>query len=218
MTDTVRYVRHAVRMNVLQFIAAMTGALAWPTAAVTAVLIFRKRLADWLTTRPESLKFGPFELLWAKTAVNTQEALDHTGLLSPRGLDMGEGDTGPKSGPAWSVIQASTPVEAALRRRLLDAGVGVEDEGLTELLRRAVEANLVSGGIVKTCGRGFSGRLRLLSRARRHVRGLPSPPSATRISTHRAWSMRSYKPPLNVRATSCSRRRCERRGARPHSR
>lgn len=63
------------QMGALQFIAAMTSALAWPAIALVAVLIFRRRVSRWFSDRPSSLELGPFKAAWETIAVKaTAEA------------------------------------------------------------------------------------------------------------------------------------------------
>lgn len=56
--------RYGVRVSVLEFIAQMTKALAWPLGAVAVALVFRGQIKALFDRDKGSLSVGPIGLAW----------------------------------------------------------------------------------------------------------------------------------------------------------
>jgi hypothetical protein len=58
-------------------IARLTRSLAWPVAAVVAVIALRKQLAHLMAQRPlQRVKAGPFEVEWDKLAAEAEKEIE----------------------------------------------------------------------------------------------------------------------------------------------
>lgn len=106
-------------MSWLDFIARMTGSLAWPMVAVVVVLILRKPIITMLTTGPlKRIKAGPLEVEIDRGLAETEAALEASGASPP---PMSEGSVQwelaveVERAPAIAVLQAYTSLERELR-------------------------------------------------------------------------------------------------------
>ena len=147
-------------MSVLEFIAAITKALAWPLAAVVVAVLFREQLRRLLSTGPaRRMKAGPIEIEWDRTVAEAQVELDQPGVPPPLAGSM----SGPVSvelvevaerSPTAAVMEAHAVIERELRVRLTAAGVpeaeqrvgaaglarlGMQHGVITEETQRAIE-------------------------------------------------------------------------------
>jgi hypothetical protein len=153
-------------VSVLEFIATLVKALAWPLAAFGIALLFRSKILELLSTGMSRLKIGPVEAEWDRTAavtgVEVEQARVTTLPSPPAGPRRSEVQSAVdlasdllKSGHTdAAVIEAFGAIERSLLGLLMDAGVGVtqlhiggaglaklaEQEGhVTEATARAIE-------------------------------------------------------------------------------
>ena len=144
----------------MEFIAAMTKALAWPVAVVAVAVLFREQLRRLLSTGPaRRMKAGPIEIEWDRTVAEAQVELDQPGV--PPALPAST--AGPVSvelvevaqrSPTAAVMEAHAVIERELRELLTANGVpddqlragasglarlGVQRGAVTEETLRAVE-------------------------------------------------------------------------------
>lgn len=137
-------------MSVLEFIATLVKALAWPVVVLVAVVLFRDKLADLLTGSMKRLKVGPIEAEWDRTLSEAQVELEQPGVPS---LDDPAVPVDTRRdlaqlanlAPAAAVMEGYANIERALRQLLEDA----EDEralrtGASGLARLAVKQGLLN--------------------------------------------------------------------------
>src|SRR5215475_4296739 len=67
-------------MSVLEFVAAITSALAWPTLGVILLIVFRREPADWMKQRPMRLRVGPAEAEWPRVRSSVEPDLEQAGV------------------------------------------------------------------------------------------------------------------------------------------
>jgi hypothetical protein len=135
-------------MSVLEFIAAMTTALAWPVFLGAVVLAFRQQLGWWLADRPSRMKVGPFEAEWDAEQARVEVALDEATATTSAGVAdsaLSERlDHLADSAPLEAIAQASQAITGALLRLLEKAGVRVEgSHGMAGLAALASEQGLI---------------------------------------------------------------------------
>jgi hypothetical protein len=136
---------------VLEFIAAMAKALAWPAAAVTVAVLFRTQLRTLLSGPARRVKAGPLEIEWDRTVAEAQVELDQPGI--PPALTPAT--TGPVSSelaevaersPTAAVMEAHATIERELRQLLTTAGVADAEQraGAAGLARLGVQHGVVT--------------------------------------------------------------------------
>jgi hypothetical protein len=137
-------------MSALEFVAAMTKALAWPTAAVVVAVLFRTQLRALLSAPARRVKAGPLEIEWDRTVAEAQVELDQPGLttasLPPAGPVSAElGEVAERS-PTAAVMEAHATIERELRQLLIDSGVPDNElrVGATGLARIGVDRGVVT--------------------------------------------------------------------------
>lgn len=136
-------------MSVLEFIAAMTKALAWPAAAVTVAVVFRSQLRGLLSQPVRRFKVGPVEAEWDRTVAEAQVELDQPGIpaaLPPAGPVSVELAEVAERSPTAAVMEAHATVERELRQLLVDTGVPDSElrAGAAWLARLGVERGVVT--------------------------------------------------------------------------
>lgn len=137
-------------MSVLEFVAEMTKALAWPSAAIVVAVVFRTQLRSLLTQPVRRVKVGPIEAEWDRTVAEAQVELDQPDAPGPNRTLSGPvivelAEVANRS-PTAAVLEAHARVEAELRQLLVDEGLGEGElrAGATWLARRGVEMGVVS--------------------------------------------------------------------------
>ncbi|MGH3851643.1 MAG: hypothetical protein ACRDRT_18455, partial [Pseudonocardiaceae bacterium] len=107
----------------MEFIASLVRSLAWPTAVVIVVVVFRKQVALLLSDRLQHFKAGPIEMEFVE-----RMAVIQADIHIPLGNDQIPLPEGPSAellgiahiSPAAAVLQGHTLVENRLRALLGD--------------------------------------------------------------------------------------------------
>lgn len=137
-------------MSVLEFIAAMAKALAWPAAAVIVAVVFRSQLRGLLSQPVRRFKVGPIEAEWDRTVAEAQVELDQPGVptpsLPPTGPVSTELAEVAERSPTAAVMEAHATIERELRQLLVDSGVPDNElrAGAAGLARLGVERSVVT--------------------------------------------------------------------------
>lgn len=151
-------------MNTLQFIAAMTGALAWPLTLAFIILLFYRPL--------KSLVSDVNELSWGDKSAKFTKGLDKTisqaerhlpALPAPQPEDSEAEQTGKRDAdelsrfqevvevaPSLAVVEAWLPIERELQRIAIDNGYGASSgRSVTFILRRLKDDGVIGKAVVK---------------------------------------------------------------------
>lgn len=138
-------------MSVLEFVAAMASALAWPTAATIVAVLFRAQLRTLFSGPARKVKAGPLEIEWDRTIAEAQVELDQPGIPPPLTPAL----PGPLSrelvgvamrSPTAAVMEAHAAIERELRQRLAEAGITEAERhtGASGLARLGVQHGVVN--------------------------------------------------------------------------
>ncbi len=130
-------------VSVLDFIAAMTKALAWPAAAAVIAWLFREQLRSLLSGGAHRVKAGPFEVEWEHQVVSAQAEVEPSEPLAGAAFPSTEAAT---LAPIESIVRTHNRIENELRQALLDSGVPAEEltTNVTALARRAARIGIIS--------------------------------------------------------------------------
>jgi hypothetical protein len=137
-------------VSVLQFIAALVQALAWPTVVLVAVVLFRDKISALLAGSMKRLKVGPIEAEWDRTLSAAEVELEQPGVPP---LDSQAAPTDARRelaqlanlAPEAAVMEGYASIERVLRELLAD----VDDPralrtGASGLAREAVKLGRVN--------------------------------------------------------------------------
>ncbi len=153
-------------MSVLEFVASILRSLAWPLAALALVLIFRKKLNEWLSERPDEVELGPLKVKFQKKVAETIESIP-TDVLEESVIHWSESTAAERQGdsvrremddlrlmareqPEVSIILAFRAVESRLVSALHLRAPGVPRAGLT--VRHLAESAVAAGVIAPSTG------------------------------------------------------------------
>jgi hypothetical protein len=132
------------------------ASLAWPVAAILAVLLFRRQIARLLSTGVRRAKAGPFEMEWERQASEVEAEVDTPPppmqLAPPTSADAFEyvsEDLRPlaERAPYAAIMEAYAILEQRLRETLVEANIEPEPDvriGAARLARIALKAGLIS--------------------------------------------------------------------------
>jgi hypothetical protein len=124
-------------MSVLDFIAALVAALAWPIALVVVVLILRSHIPDFLRSL-RRLKLSGFELEMERTSAIAETAVAVAADTAGAEMDISGGAPPAVLVPgdsAATILRAYGRLEDELRRRLKEGGLkGLEGKSANELV------------------------------------------------------------------------------------
>lgn len=133
-------------MSILEFIAAMTKALAWPIVALTAVILFRNAIGS---------RIGSIlKISHGKTAVEFDhvarqvEAVIASEQLPDAARQLIEEKTSHTTN-IGRIVEAWAELEDTVRRRLVEAGVNVGRMANAPMLRLANERGLITDDQLK---------------------------------------------------------------------
>ncbi|MGW6279312.1 hypothetical protein [Kribbella sp. NPDC055071] len=108
-------------MSVMEFVAALVQAMAWPVVVLVVALLFRSKIIELLTPAIRKLKAGPFEVEWDRTISKAEVELEQPGLppiaarVLPRDSLVDELGELARAMPTAAVMEAAARVEAELR-------------------------------------------------------------------------------------------------------
>ncbi|GLW92877.1 hypothetical protein [Actinokineospora globicatena] len=134
-------------MGVLEFVAQIIGALAWPTFALVIILVVRKPLVAMLKdVALRRLKVGPFEAEWERVTADVKDqigAQPPVGEDAPHALEI-ELSSEVAVAPAVAVLEAFSLIEREIRDILTAAGITDVRGGAVVLAREALRRELIS--------------------------------------------------------------------------
>ncbi len=137
-------------MSWLEFIARMTGSLAWPVATAIVVLVLRQPLGLLLTSLPlRRLKAGPFEVEFDRGLAEAETALQAGGVTTP--LPPSEDSvrtelaTEASRAPAVAVLEAHSAIERELQDLVGSQNLAATARGgAVQLARLATQHGVLS--------------------------------------------------------------------------
>jgi hypothetical protein len=143
-----------------QFIASLVSSLAWPGAAFAIALLFRRQLADVISTSLSRFKAGPFELEFERVRSTVEAELGTKATLRPK-LE-GEASPGTTGGdstspslidelspvaqvsPTAAILDAHSRLEYEVRELTTDLTTDRRPRGVVALARLALEHGLIT--------------------------------------------------------------------------
>jgi hypothetical protein len=135
------------------------AALAWPVIALVAVLVFRRQLANVLSTAGplRRMKVGPLEAEWERQRAEAEAEVEAAGVVPPEAPpDLAEELKGlAKSAPSAAILEAYAHVEDELRAMLQAADVPAAElpgGGALRLARFAAQRGLLNNETVSAVG------------------------------------------------------------------
>jgi hypothetical protein len=134
-------------MNWLQFIADMTGHLAWPTMVVAGLIVLRKPLLA-LLPELQRLKIKDFEFDFSKTLDEAKREVEQItkpsddGTLQPRTTKL---TVAQEAMPAFAVLEAWHLIEKELTGLAIDAGITHQGAPAAGLIRALGAEGLLDG-------------------------------------------------------------------------
>lgn len=137
-------------MSWLEFIARMTGSLAWPVATAVGVFVLRQPLGRLLTSLPlKRLKAGPFEVEIDRSLAEAETALQAGGVMTPPPQTESsvrvELATEASRAPAVAVLEAHDAIERELRDLVGGHNLASPERGgAVRLARLAAQHGLLS--------------------------------------------------------------------------
>jgi hypothetical protein len=139
-------------MSTLEFIANMTGSLAWPLILLAVVLVFRRSIRQLLTQGwLKRIKAGPFEAEWERLVAETEEKVKAASSPDEIPSPPDESVTTEfafeaSTAPAVAVLDAYAAVERQLRSMLdgVEHTTNTAKKGAVSLARLAARHELIS--------------------------------------------------------------------------
>lgn len=131
-------------MSVLDFIAALVAALAWPIALIVVVLILRSHIPDFLRSL-RKLKLSGFEVELERTRADIESAVAVAAETQPA---VDSYDDAPLASPVLgdptaSILRTHQRLEEDLRRRLQAEGVeSVDNRSAIQLVGLGVSKGI----------------------------------------------------------------------------
>lgn len=143
-----RYGRH---MSGYELTAHLVASLAWPVAALLAVVILRRSITALLTGPLRRMKIGPVEAeFWDRIMERAEEGMPPTKSAPPT-PDVGEDlDPDAELVPQVAVLEAYGRLERELREVLARSGVEPLPSGAVRLARLAERKTLISSRSVRS--------------------------------------------------------------------
>ena len=140
-------------MSILEFVAAVIGAVAWPAAALALALILRPGLKHLAAGGVRRWKAGPVEIeYWDQEKAEVRESIQRSLPVGGEkdqvrlsgGLVDDLSDVA-QSAPSAAVLEAFVRIEQELRRIASDAGLdlGTRPMSARQLARPLLEASLI---------------------------------------------------------------------------
>jgi hypothetical protein len=143
-----------------QFISSLVSSLAWPAAAFGIALLFRRQLAELLSTSLRRFKAGPLEFEFDRVLSSVEAEIGSTGSLPRRELEgmASPGTTGARTlsglvdelgpvasaSPTAAIVEAHSRLEHELRELTKDLTVDQRPRGVVALARLALEHGLIT--------------------------------------------------------------------------
>ena len=136
-------------MSVLEFIAQMTKAIAWPAAAVVVALVFKGQIMSLFDRDKGSLNVGPIGVAWEglRREVESELKMTPESLEPSRPAKSVSGSIDEllavaQSSPEAAILEAFSRVERALRDKLGDDEFG--SAPLVQLVGAALDRKLIT--------------------------------------------------------------------------
>lgn len=133
-------------MNWMQLTAALAQAFAWPIAALVAAITFHESLRKTLSRELKKVKAGPVELEWAKEIEQAEQQVKHEvfgnedAVVQTMPLRLREIA---KLSPEDAVVASFREIELLIRRLVESVGPD-SNRSMVELVKNAVEANIIT--------------------------------------------------------------------------
>jgi hypothetical protein len=135
----------------LEFAASLVRSLAWPVAALAAVVILRGPLAEMLHRGVHRVRAGPLEVEFKEELAEVRKELERSPELRDTTVEGGEGVLLPDDllrlaelSPRAAILEAFARVEERIRQILPDGGPEVKLRGGAALARVAHQRGLIS--------------------------------------------------------------------------
>lgn len=133
------------------------ASLAWPVAAIVALVLFRAQIRSLLMGGVRSVKAGPFSVEWDQQLSRVETDLDQpdvpptTDTSARAGPVSGALSSMAKTAPAAAVVEAYARLEQALRELLADADAPdvLLRSGAAGLARAASKRSLITEETVR---------------------------------------------------------------------
>jgi hypothetical protein len=130
-------------VNWLAFIASLVASLAWPAAAVTVAVVFRREIRDLLSRRGlHRVKAGPFEAEWNLAEQHVPRNLRVVAQTrEPNSVESASAAISPRS----AILERHDELVARLSEAVTDRlGVLPEDQSVSELIDLAHREGVIN--------------------------------------------------------------------------
>jgi len=127
-----------------EFIASLVHSLAWPVAAVSLALLFRRQLSRLLGRPMNRLRAGPLEFEFDRLLATVEADVEPTKRVVPGESVAVELAGIAEQAPLAAIIESFGRVETALRDLLAAAGLDVSQLSVPALVREAQARDLIS--------------------------------------------------------------------------
>jgi hypothetical protein len=131
-------------MSTEQFVASLVHSLAWPVAAVSVALLFRRQISRLLGRPMNRLRAGPLEFEFDRLLATVEADVDPRKRPVPGESVAIELAGIAEQAPLAAIIESFGRVEAALRELLAAAAVDASRLTVPALTREALARELIS--------------------------------------------------------------------------
>jgi hypothetical protein len=131
-------------MSTEQFVASLVHSLAWPVAALSVALLFRRQISRLLGRPMNRLRAGPLEFEFDRLLATVEADVDPRKRPVPGESVAIELAGIAEQAPLAAIIESFGRVEAALRELLAAAAVDASRLTVPALTREALARELIS--------------------------------------------------------------------------